>query len=246
MSKGSAQTLRQGTTKLVRLSIIIPTLNEEQALPETLANVIMAAPGCEIIVADGGSTDGTRVVAESIAGTAVRWVESERGRGAQMNAGARVAAGDVLLFLHADTQLPAGSPEMIRRALQDSRVVGGNFRVRFKPRGPLADFYTVCYNVRSRAKVFYGDSAIFVRRDVFEGLGGYRHARIMEDVELVRRLRRAGRLRTIREGEAVSSARRFTNARQGLRALALWTWLHLLFYCGASQEALERRYPQVR
>jgi rSAM/selenodomain-associated transferase 2 len=230
----------------VRLSVIIPTLNEERALPETLANVIMAVPACEIIVADGGSADGTRVAAESFTEREVRWIDSERGRGAQMNAGARAATGDVLLFLHADTQLPNGTLDMVRHALQDSRVVGGNFKVRFEPRGPVADFYAWCYNARSRAKVFYGDSAIFVRRDIFEAIGGYRHARIMEDLELVRRLRRAGKLRTIRDGEVVSSARRFTNARSGLRALALWTWLHILFYCGAGQEALERRYPQVR
>jgi GT2 family glycosyltransferase len=163
-----------------------------------------------------------------------------------MNAGASVSQGDVLLFLHADTRLPDSTTELIRRVLEDFRVVGGNFCVRFEPRGAMADFYTCCYNVRSRARVFYGDSAIFVRREVFERLGGYRHTRLMEDLELVRRLRKAGRLRTIQEGEVVSSARRFTTVRSGLRALALWTWLHLLFYCGASQEALERRYPQVR
>lgn len=232
------------------LSIVIPTLDEEAALPQTLESVARAVSEsnlvCEIIIADGGSKDGTRNVATSHFGETLRWVDAERGRGAQMNAGARAAAGEVLLFLHADTRLAAGAPDLIRQALARPRVVGGNFRIRFEPRSPLADFYTACYNLRSLVKVFYGDSAIFVRRDVFERIGGYRHARIMEDLELVRRLRRVGRLVTIRENEVVSSSRRFHNAASGIRALALWTWLHILFYCGASQEALERRYPRVR
>lgn len=243
---GVVQTSNTAYRKAMDLSVIIPTLNEETCLPATIATVADAAPGCEIIIADGGSTDCTYEVVSAFTIAPVRWIDSPRGRGAQMNAGAAIATGDVLLFLHADTLLPARSAEMIRHALDDSRIVGGNFCVRFAPRGVVADFYTWCYNMRSRARVFYGDSAIFVRRDVFQRIGGYRYARIMEDLELVRRLRRAGRVHTIRDAEVTSSARRFLGARSGIRALTIWTWLHILFYCGASQEALERRYPPVR
>jgi rSAM/selenodomain-associated transferase 2 len=226
------------------LSIIIPTLNEQSQIAATLSNVARAAADAEIVVADGGSTDGTRyiVTAEGRA----RWVSCERGRGAQMNAGASASAGDVLLFLHADTRLPDGAQALIARALADPRVIAGNFTVRFEPGGPVPAFFSWCYNIRSKCKVFYGDSAIFVRRDAFEKLGGYRCARIMEDLELVGRLRKSGRLHTIRDGVVISSSRRFSSLRSGLGALLLWSWLHILFYCGVSQEALERRYPSVR
>jgi Glycosyltransferases, probably involved in cell wall biogenesis len=230
----------------LRLSIIIPTLNEERVLATTLESVFASVPECEVIVVDGGSTDGTKAVVVAHTRWPIRWMTVEKGRGAQMNAAAAVASGDVLLFLHADTRLPAGASELVARAMADSRVVGGNFRLEFAPREGLARFYSACYNLRSRAKIFYGDSAIFVRSDVFRQLGGYRHARIMEDLDFVRRLRKAGRLRTIWEAAVISSSRRFTSRRAGLKALALWCWLHLLYYCGVSQERLERRYPPVR
>jgi rSAM/selenodomain-associated transferase 2 len=230
----------------VLLSIIIPTLNEEKALPVTLTGLLSAFSASEIIVVDGGSRDRTRAIVDSFIDNRICWVDSERGRGTQMNAGSSIATGDVLLFLHADTRLPENYGELIEEALADSRTVGGNFRIRFEPRGPVADFYTRCYNLRSRLKVFYGDSAIFVRRSAFTEIGGFRQARIMEDLELVRRLRRTGKLTTVWKAEVVSSARRFTSARSGLKALVQWTWLHILYYSGAGQEALDRRYPDVR
>lgn len=228
------------------ISIIIPTLNEEKALPETLRNVAECAPGCEVIVADGGSEDRTREVVESFTAMPVLWLDAPRGRGAQMNAGAARATGDILLFLHADTQLPARTPELVAHALVNPKTLGGNFRIGFVPRALLADFYTWCYNARSRFGIFYGDSALFLRRDVFERMGGYRSARIMEDIELVLRMRRAGSLAYIRNGTVTSSTRRFPNTRVGLKMLGVWSLLHLLMACGVDQERLERFYPEVR
>jgi rSAM/selenodomain-associated transferase 2 len=230
----------------MRLSVIVPTLNEEIELPETLRNLVECAPGSEVIVVDGGSRDRTREVASGFRATPLVWVDAPRGRGSQMNAGAARATGDVLLFLHADTRLPPRTPELIARALADPRVLGGNFRIRFAPRTPLATLYAGCYNLRSRLQIFYGDSALFVRRDVFESMGGYRAAILMEDIELVLRLRRAGRLAHIRGGAVTSSARRFPNAWVALRMLGVWTLLHVLMALGVRQERLAKLYPDVR
>ncbi len=230
----------------MRLSIIIPTLNEEAALPETLRSIAQAAPCAEVLVVDGGSTDRTREVAEGFRALDVRWLGAPRGRGNQMNAGAAAATGDVLLFLHADTTLPAGAQEMVRRVMEEPRILGGNFRIRFVPRAPLADLFTWCYNVRSHLHIFYGDSAIFIRREVFQELGGYRAELLMEDIDLVLRLRRAGRLAYLRDAPVCSSARRFQSVRAGIKSLAVWTLLHVLMLCRVSQERLDRLYPMVR
>jgi len=228
------------------ISIILPTLNEEKALPETLRNVAACAPGCEVIVVDGGSTDRTREIATGFTEMPVLWMDAPRGRGSQMNAGAARATGDVLLFLHADTHLPPDTPALIERALADSRVLGGNFRLQFVPRAPLADFYAWFYNLRSHLHIFYGDSALFIRREVFKQMGGYRAQRLMEDIEFVLRLRRTGRLAYVREGTVTTSARRFDNPWVGIKMLAVWVWLHILFWCGVKQETLEKHYPEIR
>ncbi len=236
----------------MRLSIIIPVLNEEKALLATLENVAASAPGAEVIVVDGGSTDATPELAAAFAeqgnlaagDDAWKLLRSERGRGQQMNLGAAAAAGDVLLFLHADTQLPPETPRLLERALADPRVLGGNFRIRFVPPSFVANLYTSIYNLRSRFRLFYGDSALWVRRSLFEALGGYPRARLMEDFALVLRLRKAGKLVCL-PAVVESSARRFQGARRNTRALLQWGWLHLLLLFGAG-ETLERFYPPVR
>jgi rSAM/selenodomain-associated transferase 2 len=230
----------------MKLSIIIPTLNEEQALPATLCNITECAPDAEVIIVDGGSTDNTSNIVAAFKELPVLWLTSPRGRGNQMNAGATRATGDVILFLHADTQLPPETERLIEQALVNPAVIGGNFTLQFVPRAPLSDLYTWCYNARSRARIFYGDSAIFVRREIFEAMGGYRFERIMEDIDFVRRLRRRGRLVTIREGCVLSSARRFADTRSGLKVLWIWVFMHILLFFGAGQEKLESYYRQVR
>lgn len=233
----------------MKISIVIPVLNEEKALPETLRNVAECLTDsnadCEIIVADGGSADGTRAAFDAFGGLPASWVDSPRGRGNQMNAGAAAATGDVLLFLHADTLLPLNAVEMILRALADPRHIGGFFRIRFSPRSPISDVYAFCYNLVSHARFFFGDAALFVRSDAFREMGGYRAALIMEDVELIGRLRRNGRLAYLRAC-ATSSSRRFPNTRQGLRMLFVWSRLLIMMSLGAKQEAMERLYPPVR
>jgi rSAM/selenodomain-associated transferase 2 len=230
----------------MKLSIIVPVLNEEKELSETLRNLAACAPGSEVILVDGGSSDRTREVAAGFRGMPLVWIDARRGRGNQMNAGAVRATGDVLLFLHADTHLPPGTSDHIARALADPRVLGGNFRIRFAPDTALGGFYAGCYNLRSRLHIFYGDSALFVRREVFESMGGYRSEILMEDIELVLRLRRAGRLANIRGGTVTSSTRRFPTTWVALRMLGVWTLLHLLMALGVRQERLSKLYPDVR
>jgi rSAM/selenodomain-associated transferase 2 len=258
----------------MRLSIIIPTLNEEKGITAMLENVAACAPDAEVIVVDGGSADATpELVAQWTAqrnsgettedteehggksgagltsprngGDPWRLLVSARGRGRQMNLGAAQATGDTLLFLHADTHLPPETVLLLEAALRDPKIVGGNFRIRFTPASPVADFYSVVYNVRSRFGLFYGDSALWVRRSAFEALGGYAQERLMEDFALVLRLRKAGKL-TCLPAAVQSSARRFQGARRNTRALLQWGWLHVLLLLGAGDETLERFYPPVR
>jgi glycosyltransferase involved in cell wall biosynthesis len=123
------------------ISIIIPTLNEEKALPATLQNIVECAPGCEVIVVDGGSADRTRDIVQEFTAMPVLWLDAPKGRGNQMNAGAARASGDVLLFLHADTCLPPQASTLIENALRPPHLLGGFFRIAFVPGAPLANFY---------------------------------------------------------------------------------------------------------
>jgi len=239
------------------LSVIIPTLNEAAQLPDTLTRVrAVLQPGDEIIVADGGSTDHTCNLAQ---GLGARVIHSPRGRGTQLNAGANAAVGDILLFLHADTHLPTGAADFIRRALDGPATLGGNFTLRFDAPGLLPRLFAAVYNARSRrSRLFYGDSAIFVRRSAFDALGGYQEAALMEDYALCLALRaEAKRLNPglplsqtlpLLASPVITSARRF-HGKRGLawRMVGVWTLLHLLYALGAHPEALERWfYPPAK
>src|SRR6266850_642351 len=147
------------------LSIIIPALNEGYSIGPTLDAVARLSMHTEVIVVDGGSDDGTREIARA-RGAIV--MASERGRGVQMHRGARVAQGDVLWFLHADTIVPADGIDLIVAALRDPRMVAGNFEVHFDGPGAAARFMTWLYPQLRRLGLCYGDSAIFVRREAYE------------------------------------------------------------------------------
>lgn len=223
----------------MRLSVVIPALDEAPNLARLLPELPRACPDAEIIVADGGSRDGTANVARSRAG--VRLVASARGRARQMNAGARRARGDVLLFLHADTWLPDGAAGAIAAALADSTVVGGRFDVRFDSGRRLLGVVAWLMNARSRAtSICTGDQAIFVRRADFEAVGGYPDIPLMEDIELSRRLKARGRLAALR-ARVTTSARKWE--REGpLRTIGLMWALRLLHFCGVAPARLHRWY----
>jgi rSAM/selenodomain-associated transferase 2 len=226
------------------LSVVIPALGEAANLAVLLPALAAALPSAEVIVADGGSADDTPAVMARF--RRARLIAAPRGRARQMNAGARVATGDVLLFLHADTRLPPGAGSAIAAAVEDPRVVGGRFDVRFDNSGPAFRMIAALMNLRSRwSGISTGDQAIFVRRRVFETLGGYPDIPLMEDVELTRRLKRQGRLCALR-AQVTTAARKWE--REGVaRTIALMWALRLLYACGVSPDRLHRwYYPKLR
>jgi rSAM/selenodomain-associated transferase 2 len=224
-----------------RISAIIPTWQEASRIAECVQAAATVAD--EVIVVDAGSADGTADVARA-AGARVISIE-RKGRGPQLHAGTLAAAGDVLLFLHADAQLRTGARGAMLRALDDPAVVGGNFYLCFFPEGRFARFFTWVNHLRRRwLRIYYGDSAIFVRRDVYEELGGFRAVPILEDYELVRRLERRGRTVYVQDVQVLASARRF-EARPW-RTLFLWVLIQTLYMAGVSPERLARLYADLR
>jgi rSAM/selenodomain-associated transferase 2 len=220
------------------VSVIIPTLNEADVIASSLRRLLEHQGDFEVIVVDGGSADGTVDIIQRY--PQVRLAISKRGRGIQMNAGARLASGYVLLFLHADTYLPPAGLEMIGAAMADSRVVGGAFLMNFD--SPNLLLRAMSRFTRINHILFtYGDQGLFVRANTFADIGGFKSLSIMEDVEIQRRLRSRGTFVKIRH-PVTTSARRFI--RVGiLRQQFVNTILVLLFHLGVSPSVLERYYP---
>jgi rSAM/selenodomain-associated transferase 2 len=220
-------------------SIIVPLLNEAERLPALLAHLAPLRHRAEVILVDGGSTDGSLEAARSAEW--VRFLTAPAGRARQMNAGAAAAAGDVLLFLHADTTLPPAALDHIGAALADPRVVGGRFDVRLDHPQPIYRIVETFMNLRSRwTGIWTGDQAIFVRRATFDRVGGYPDIPLMEDVEFTRRLRRAGP-RACLHARVTASARKWE--REGaLRTILLMWGLRFLFWIGVAPERLHRWY----
>jgi rSAM/selenodomain-associated transferase 2 len=196
---------------------------------------------------DGGSTDGTVHLAEAFCVRAAntRVITASKGRARQMNEGAKASRGEILLFLHADTQLPADAGRIIESALADPAVKGGRFDVRFDPPSAWGTVIGAFMNWRSRLSgIATGDQAIFVRRHVFEQLGGFSDIPLMEDIEFSTRLKRAGRIRALRE-TASTSFRRW-EAQGPLRTILLMWTLRFLYWIGVSPHRLARFYRSVR
>lgn len=200
------------------ISVVIPTLNERLALPSTLAALADQVTGAEVIVADGGSGDETRVIVDAFAARCrdVRWLEADRGRARQMNAGAAEARGEWLLFLHADTVLPVGAIDRIGSL--PSSVRAGCFRHRFSGPGRLLRLLSWCHNRRfAVTRVIYGDQAMFIRTRLFHELGGFPD-RDMEDIAFSLALRKVTRPVMVPE-TVVTDSRKF-EAMGPLRATA--------------------------
>jgi rSAM/selenodomain-associated transferase 2 len=226
-----------------RLSIIVPVLDEAGGIAACLGALSpLRARGAEVIVVDGGSADGTDVIAMPLAD---RVVASRRGRAAQMNAGARIATGDVLLFLHADTRLPEVADRLVLEGLADSGRDWGRFDVAIAGHPALLAIVAASMNARSRlTAIATGDQAIFVRRAAFERAGGFPDIALMEDVAFSRTMKRSGRPLCLRE-RVVTSGRRWE--RNGaLRTILLMWRLRLAFFLGADPARLARRYGTGR
>lgn len=225
------------------ISVIIPTLDEAANLPRLLETLARESTPHETIVVDGGSRDGTLALAR---GGADRVVESAPGRGRQLTAGASLARGETLLFLHADCELPAGGLAAIAAALASRPdLVGGNFRLIFPGARPFYRWLTGFYAWIRRHGLYYGDSGIFVRTAVYRRLGGIRPLALMEDYDFTRRLEAAGPTCCLAEPALVTSARRF----EGRAALAIffgWVKIHALYHLGVGSERLARLYDSDR
>lgn len=222
----------------MQVSVIIPALNEERFIEESLRSVEQAG-AAEVIVVDGGSTDRTCARASGRATI----VNTAPQRARQMNVGARVATGDVLLFLHADTTLDPRAVEAIRQVFFDRRTVGGTFSLQFDEPRPVLRFYT--WFTKFRCRLFhYGDQGIFVRKQIFDAMAGFSERPLMEDVDFLSRLRREGNVAVAAEAPVTTSARRFVSngiVRQQLLNIVLVT----LFYCGVSPTTLARLYGRT-
>jgi rSAM/selenodomain-associated transferase 2 len=220
------------------LSIIMPVLDEATGIEATLTALApYRTRGCELIVVDGGSRDGTLALARPLAD---RTLIAPRGRAAQMNAGASVARGDVLVFLHADTKLPENADALIRDGLAQSGRVWGRFDVRFDQDG-IMPLIAVMMNLRSRlTSIATGDQAIFVTRAAFDAIGGFPAQPLMEDIALSSRIRRISRPAYIR-ARVTTSARRWR--KQGILRTVFMMWrLRLAYFLGADPAQLARQY----
>ncbi|NUR63861.1 MAG: DUF2064 domain-containing protein, partial [Catenulispora sp.] len=219
------------------VSIVMPTLNEAAGIVPALTRLGRDFPDIEIVVVDGGSTDGTADLAAGFA----KVVGCEPGRGRQLNTGAQAAGGEVLWFVHADTVIDPAALDGIRRALDDADVVGGGLTLRFDHDTIGLRFLAWSSNQRARRLgQIFGDQAMFVRRTVFDVLGGFPDYPLMEDFEFSRRLHKTGRLAVL-TATSTASARRF-QAHGTWRMIAFMQIIKIRYLLGASPETLRRSY----
>jgi rSAM/selenodomain-associated transferase 2 len=229
---------------LERISIIIPVLNEAANVQKAIDSALFSN-NTEIIVVDGGSTDETSQVAQA---TGVMVISSPAGRAQQMNLGAKVATGDILVFLHADSLLPSGFDELIRSVLNGSEqpgkpVIAGAFTLQIDAPQPQLRWVEWGVNIRSRfCQMPYGDQAIFLRTAMFRSIGGFNELPIMEDFELIQRLKKQGEI-VIIKNPVLTSARRWL--QKGILQTTMINQLMILGYLiGVSPKRLRQLYRQ--
>lgn len=222
-----------------RISLIIPVLNEGKTLKGFLDRLQnYRSRGHEIILVDGGSDDGSLALGD---GLVDRQLHSAPGRARQMNRGAAEAAGQVLLFLHADSELPGGADHLINQGLADSGRGWGWFDTRLDSRAPAYRLIGRMMSLRARlTRVATGDQALFVRRPLFESLGGFPEIPLMEDIAISKRLRRTGKPWVL--APCVVTSSRHWQRRGLLRTVWLMWSLRLQYFLGVPPERLHRRY----
>ena len=222
------------------ISVIIPALNEAENILKTIDSVRQQDQQVEIIVVDGGSIDGTPDIARSHATV----ISSPRGRAIQMNAGARHASGDVLLFLHGDSLLAPGALAQMQKTLDNPHIAGGSFTLTFDVDIFWLRFYAFCSTIDWLC-FRYGDQGIFLRRSIFEAMDGYAEIPLMEDIDLMRRMPRYGQRCLIRHYPVTTSARRFVEhgvvRQEALNVILVGLWL-----LGVKPQALAKWYAGRR
>ena len=226
-----------------RLSIIVPTLDEAAGIARCLSALApLRARGAEVIVVDGGSRDATAALAAPLAD---RVIAGARGRAAQMNAGATLAAGDTLFFLHADTRLPEAADRLVLEGLQSSGRAWGRFDVAIEAASPLLAIVAASMNARSRLTgIATGDQAIFARREAFARAGGFPEIALMEDVAFSKAMKRLGPPLCLRD-KVVTSARRWERGGTWRTIFLMWR-LRLAYFLGADPAGLAKRYDDGR
>lgn len=225
----------------MRISVVIPTLNEELSIGKTLEIIFRLENLHEVIIVDGGSDDETLTIANRFP---AKIIAAKRGRGSQLNAGALVATGDCLWFLHADTLPPVDAVAQIEAAFEDETVAGGNFEIRFDGDERAARFLTWLYPKLRFLNLCYGDSAFFVRRAVYERTKGFADLPLFEDVEFYKRIKKSGRFVHLKSFVA-SSSRRFEKRSFGL-TFARWALFQGLYWLGVSPAFLAKHYAHIR
>jgi rSAM/selenodomain-associated transferase 2 len=230
----------------MKLSVIIPTLNEELTIKKTLDALSRLVNVSEIVVVDGGSTDKTIEIFESHRQIKnlrlIKFGEANRGR--QLHEGTKHATGDIFWFLHADTRPVQGCGKQIKQYMRYDEIVGGNFDVVFDGKGSWRHFLTWLYPQLRSIGLVYGESAMFVRRDTYEKIKGFRDLPFLEDVDLYKRLSKKGRFVHINLIVTVSS-RRFEN-RRFFWAFAGWSILQGVYWVGVPPRLLAKGYKAIR
>lgn len=228
------------------IAVIIPTLNESSTIARTLTRTV-ALGFDEIVVSDGGSTDPTLQMVQACCARvpAVRLVTAPTGRARQLNQGVKACRSDIVLFLHADTELPPHAKTVIESTLKNSQIVGGRFDVRFDRPSRWGAVISWFMNRRSRLSgIATGDQAIFVRRQIFEQMGGFPDIPLMEDIEFSRRLKRQGPTAALTD--CVTTSFRRWEQNGPLRTILLMWTLRFLYWLGVRPARLNQWYRAVR
>jgi rSAM/selenodomain-associated transferase 2 len=223
----------------MNISIIVPLLNEAAQLPDLLAHLLECKrAGCEIILVDGGSSDQSPEQAEALGFTVLR---SEKGRAIQMNAGAKSAKGDVLVFLHADTRLPENADQIIKHVLEDDDSHWGRFNVNITGQAFMFKVIAWFMNNRSRlSSIVTGDQTIFIRKTLFEQIGGFPVQALMEDIEFSKRLKIISKPVSLTD-KVITSGRRWEQKGIWLTIYLMWS-LRFAYWRGASAKELAIKY----
>ncbi len=225
----------------VSLAVVVPLLNELRTLP-ALLDMLSALPVDEVVLVDGGSSDGTLQILQR---SGFQVLQTAAGRALQMNVGAEASVSDIIIFLHADTKISSSEITAIKNAFHDPSVSSGRFDLQFSSEAFLLRVIAWFINQRSRwSGIHTGDQCMFVRRATFEAVGGFPEQPLMEDVELAKRLKRMGRVTALHE-RVVTSSRRWE--QHGVPGTVLLMWkLRLFYWLGASPERLAAMYQDAR